>query len=56
MVYENSGNDLVVTQRALRHIDIQSTLYYLDTLADYVTLAMPNFSFGDLDVIKNTTL
>ena len=50
MVYENSGSDLVVTQRALRHTDIQSTLYYLDTLADDVTSAMPDFSFGDFDL------
>ena len=47
MVYENSGSDLVVTQRALRHTDIQSTLYYLDTLADDVTSAMPDFSFSE---------
>jgi integrase len=29
LVYDNSNNDLVVTQQALRHSDIQSTLYYL---------------------------
>ena len=50
IVYENSNNDLVVTQRALRHTDIQSTLYYLDTLSDDVTSAMPNFEFStDID-------
>jgi hypothetical protein len=50
LVYENSNNDLVVTQRALRHTDIQSTLYYLDTISDDVTKAMPNFEFStDLD-------
>ena len=55
MVYEKSGSDLVVTQRALRHTDIQSTLYYLDTLSDDVTLAMPNFSYGDLDTLWKTS-
>jgi integrase len=52
MVYENSNNDLVLTQQALRHTDIQSTLYYLDTLSDDVTLAMPNFDF---DKIRKTS-
>lgn len=56
MVYANSGNDLVVAQRALRHTDIQSTLYYLDTLADDVTKAMPNFSFGEIDTIEKTSI
>ena len=55
MVYKNSGSDLVVTQRALRHSDIQSTLYYLDTLFDDVTLAMPDFGFGDFDEIWKTS-
>lgn len=55
MVYENSDNDLVVTQRALRHTDIQSTCYYLDTIADDVTLAMPNFSFNEFDNIQKTS-
>jgi len=55
IVYENSGNDLVVTQRALRHTDIQSTLYYLDTLADDVTKAMPDFDFGDFDINQKTS-
>ena len=55
MVYENSGSDLVVAQRALRHTDIQSTLYYLDTLADDVTAAMPDFSFGDFDKSQKTS-
>ena len=55
MVYENSGSDLVVTQRALRHTSISATLYYLDTLADDVTLAMPNFDFGDIDIIDKTS-
>ena len=54
-VYDNSGSDLVVTQRALRHTDIQSTLYYLDTISDDVTLAMPNFSFGDIDIKWKTS-
>jgi integrase/recombinase XerD len=49
MVYENSQKDLVVTQRALRHTDIQSTLYYLDTVSDNVTKAMPDFSYGEID-------
>jgi site-specific recombinase XerD len=48
MVYQNSNNDLMVTQRALRHTNIQTTLAYLDTLSDEVTAAMPNFSF-DID-------
>jgi len=65
LVYENSGIDLVVTQRALRHTDIQSTLYYWDTLADDVTSAMPDFSFeetryrstghGDFDLSEKTS-
>jgi integrase/recombinase XerD len=49
MVYDNSNNDLVLTQRALRHTSISATLYYLDTISDDVTKAMPNFSFGDID-------
>jgi len=48
MVYQNSGNDLLVTQRALRHTNIQTTLAYLDTLSDEVTAPMPNFFF-DVD-------
>jgi len=55
LVYENSNNDLVVTQRALRHTDIQSTLYYLDTVSDNVTKAMPNFVFGELDTMEKTS-
>lgn len=55
IVYENSNNDLVVTQRALRHTDIQSTLYYLDTLSDDVTSAMPDFGFGDIDIKRKTS-
>lgn len=55
LVYENSGSDLVVTQRALRHTDIQSTLYYLDTIADDVTKAMPDFGFGDFDIREKTS-
>ena len=42
MVYKNSGNDLLVTQEALRHANIENTLYYLNTLKDKVTAAMPN--------------
>jgi hypothetical protein len=57
MVYENSGNDLVVAQRALRHTDIQSTLYYLDTVSDNVTKAMPNFEFStEIDLIHKTSI
>ena len=37
MVYENSGNDLLVTQQALRHTSIETTLHYLNTLKDDVT-------------------
>ncbi|MFQ6042564.1 MAG: tyrosine-type recombinase/integrase [Candidatus Poribacteria bacterium] len=56
MVYENSGNDLVVTQRALRHTSISATLYYLDTLSDDVTKAMPNFEFfSDIDKSQKTS-
>jgi integrase len=55
LVYENSGNDLVVAQRALRHTDIQSTLYYLDTVSDNVTKAMPNFSYGEIDTKQKTS-
>ena len=54
LVYENSGNDLIVAQRALRHTDIQTTLYYLDTLKDDVTSAMPNFDF-EFDKIRKTS-
>jgi integrase len=55
-VYENSNNDLIVTQQALRHSDIQSTLYYLDTVSDNVTKAMPDFGFGDdFDIIRKTS-
>ena len=54
-VYENSNNDLVVTQQALRHSDIQSTLYYLDTVSDNVTSAMPDFSFGEFDIQQKTS-
>jgi len=54
-VYENSNNDLVVTQQALRHSDIQSTLYYLDTVSDNVTSAMPDFGFGEFDVWQKTS-
>lgn len=56
MVYENSGSDLVVTQRALRHTDIQSTLYYLDTVSDNVTNAMPDFGYGEIDVSEKTSI
>jgi len=49
MVYDNSNNDLVLTQRALRHTSISATLYYLDTISDDVTNAMPNFSYGEID-------
>ncbi len=55
MVYENSGNDLLVTQEALRHTSIDNTLYYLDTLKDKVTAAMPNFEFGEPDVLSKTS-
>nr|MBC8231378.1 hypothetical protein [bacterium] len=55
LVYENSNNDLVVTQQALRHSDIQSTLYYLDTVSDNVTSAMPDFGFGDFDTLLKTS-
>ena len=56
MVYRNSNNDLLVTQRALRHTNIQNTLCYLDTLADDVTQAMPNFGLsGTLDERDKTS-
>ena len=51
MVYQKSGNDLMVTQRALQHTNIQTTLAYLDTLSDEVTRAMLNFFF---DVLVNS--
>ncbi len=54
-VYDNSGNDLIVTQRALRHTSIGTTLYYLDALSDDVTDAMPNFDFGEFDVSPKTS-
>jgi len=54
MVYQNSGNDLLVTQRVLRHTNIQTTLAYLYTLSDEVTAAMPNFSF-DIDERHKTS-
>lgn len=56
MVYYNSGNDLLVTQQALRHTSIEMTLYYLDTLKDEVTQALPNFDFAKgLDEINKTS-
>jgi len=36
----------LVTQQALRHTSIETTLYYLDTLKDDVSAAMPNFDFS----------
>jgi integrase len=36
-VYEKSNNDLLVTQRALRHTSVDMTLYYLETISDDVT-------------------
>ena len=45
MVYQNSGNDLLVTQKALRHTSIENTLYYLETISDDVYSAMPDFDF-----------
>ncbi len=55
MVYQNSGNDLLVTQQALRHTSIETTLYYLDTLSDNVTQAMPDFDFSEPDVLDKTS-
>ena len=55
MVYQNSGNDLLVTQQALRHTSIEATLYYLDTLSDDVTQAMPDFDFSEPDVLNKTS-
>ena len=55
MVYQNSGNDLLVTQQALRHTSIETTLYYLDTLSDNVTQAMPDFDFSEPDVLEKTS-
>ena len=54
-VYEKSGNDLMVTQKALRHTSIEKTLYYLDTIADDVTQAMPNYEFSDIDEKHKTS-
>lgn len=55
MVYENSGRDLLVTQRALRHNDIQTTLCYLDTMSDEVTAVMPSFDFDEFDKSHKTS-
>ena len=55
IVYEKSNNDLVVTQRALRHTNVQTTLCYLDTLSDDVTAAMPDFDFSRFDVPYKTS-
>ena len=55
IVYEKSNNDLVVTQRALRHTNVQTTLCYLDTLSDDVTEAMPDFDFSRFDVHEKTS-
>ena len=55
MVYENSGKDLMMTQRALRHTDIQTTLCYLDSMSDDLTSAMPNFDFMGGDKIDKTS-
>jgi len=54
MVYENSGRDLLVTQRALRHADITTTLCYLDTMSDEVTAVMPSFDY-DFDLQYKTS-
>ena len=54
-VYQNSNNDLLVTQQALRHTNIQNTLCYLDTLADDVTQAMPNFGLCGALVLYKTS-
>ena len=54
-VYEKSNNDLLVTQRALRHTSIDMTLYYLDTISDDVTNAMPNYDFSELDLYHKTS-
>ena len=55
MVYENSGKDLMMTQRALRHTDIQTTLCYLDSMSDDLTSVMPNFDFSEGDTIGKTS-
>lgn len=55
VVYQNSGNDLLVTQQALRHTSIETTLCYLDTLKDQVTEAMPDFDFAQLDENQKTS-
>ena len=54
-VYEKSNNDLLVTQQALRHTSVEMTLYYLDTISDNVTRAMPNYDFSEFDVSNKTS-
>lgn len=54
-VYEKSGNNLWVTQRALRHTSIENTLYYLETISDDVTAAMPNYEFLEIDQLSKTS-
>ena len=54
-VYEKSNNDLLVTQRALRHTSVDMTLYYLETISDDVTQAMPNYDFSELDLYHKTS-
>ena len=51
-VYSNSGKDLVTLQHALRHKNIVTTIAYLDTKEDEVSLAMPNYDF---DTPNNTS-
>lgn len=54
-VYRNSGNDLLVTQQALRHTSIETTLYYLDTLKDEVSAAMPDFDYSGFNESNKTS-
>lgn len=54
-VYQNSGNDLLVTQQALRHTSIETTLYYLDTMSDNVTAALPDFDYMEGDKTGKTS-
>ena len=58
VVYERSGSDLLVAQRALRHTNVQTTLAYLETLSDDVRAAMPNFDFEvgvEFDIQQETS-
>ena len=45
-----------MTRRVLKHLDMQTTQYYLDTMDDDLTEVMPSFVYeGELDKIGKTS-